>query len=202
MCHAHLTEVWVIRVRLKYQVEAGPDWSPDFEKPWYSGLTGCSWNRLLFVLFQNGRDDHVMVTPTKNMASPVDSSVHKDVFGVISGTGERQHSNQPLSDSFTETSSLFVPFEMPFDYFLCQALHYCLLIIYWLLFYEKYHVREIMSNIVMCFVFVSLSSHSDSKLCTTQWLTQLSYKHRLRKRPIRAQHWEATPPRQGTARMI
>ncbi|KAI2660393.1 Dedicator of cytokinesis protein 9 [Labeo rohita] len=34
----------------------------------------------------NGRDDHVMVTPTKNMASPVDSSLHKDVLGVISGT--------------------------------------------------------------------------------------------------------------------
>uniref|UniRef100_A0A8C1ZV70 Dedicator of cytokinesis 9 n=1 Tax=Cyprinus carpio TaxID=7962 RepID=A0A8C1ZV70_CYPCA len=39
-----------------------------------------------FVLFQNGRDDHVMMTPTKNMASPVDSSLHKEVFGVISGT--------------------------------------------------------------------------------------------------------------------
>uniref|UniRef100_A0A8C1ZXH7 Dedicator of cytokinesis 9 n=1 Tax=Cyprinus carpio TaxID=7962 RepID=A0A8C1ZXH7_CYPCA len=36
----------------------------------------------------NGRDDHVMMTPTKNMASPVDSSLHKEVFGVISGTGE------------------------------------------------------------------------------------------------------------------
>uniref|UniRef100_A0A673HXD4 Dedicator of cytokinesis protein 9-like n=1 Tax=Sinocyclocheilus rhinocerous TaxID=307959 RepID=A0A673HXD4_9TELE len=34
----------------------------------------------------NGRDDHVMMTPTKNMASPVDSSLHKEVFGVISGT--------------------------------------------------------------------------------------------------------------------
>uniref|UniRef100_A0A673HXR1 Dedicator of cytokinesis protein 9-like n=1 Tax=Sinocyclocheilus rhinocerous TaxID=307959 RepID=A0A673HXR1_9TELE len=54
--------------------------------PKYSGLTGCSLNQLLFVLFQNGRDDHVMMTPTKNMASPVDSSLHKEVFGVISGT--------------------------------------------------------------------------------------------------------------------
>ncbi|KAF4109275.1 hypothetical protein G5714_010348 [Onychostoma macrolepis] len=34
----------------------------------------------------NGRDDHVMMTPTKSMASPVDSSLHKEVFGVISGT--------------------------------------------------------------------------------------------------------------------
>ncbi len=25
----------MIRVHLKYQVEAGPDRSPDFEKPWY-----------------------------------------------------------------------------------------------------------------------------------------------------------------------
>lgn len=86
----------------------------------YSGLTGCSWNRLLFVLFKNGRDDHVMMTPTKNMSSPVDSSLHKEVFGVISGTGETQ---RPLSDSFTETSSLFVPIEIPLDYYvLCQAL--------------------------------------------------------------------------------
>uniref|UniRef100_A0A671RUR8 Dedicator of cytokinesis protein 9-like n=1 Tax=Sinocyclocheilus anshuiensis TaxID=1608454 RepID=A0A671RUR8_9TELE len=54
--------------------------------PKYSGLTGCSLNQLLFVSFQNGRDDHVMMTPTKNMASPVDSSLHKEVFGVISGT--------------------------------------------------------------------------------------------------------------------
>ncbi len=28
VCHARRTEVWVIRVRLKYQVEAGPDWIP------------------------------------------------------------------------------------------------------------------------------------------------------------------------------
>ncbi|XP_016424097.1 dedicator of cytokinesis protein 9 [Sinocyclocheilus rhinocerous] len=34
----------------------------------------------------NGRDDHVMMTPTKNVASPVDSSLHKEVLGVISGT--------------------------------------------------------------------------------------------------------------------
>uniref|UniRef100_A0A8C1N156 Dedicator of cytokinesis 9 n=1 Tax=Cyprinus carpio TaxID=7962 RepID=A0A8C1N156_CYPCA len=34
----------------------------------------------------NGRDDHVMMTPTKNVASPVDSSLQKEVFGVISGT--------------------------------------------------------------------------------------------------------------------
>uniref|UniRef100_A0A8C1ZV14 Dedicator of cytokinesis 9 n=1 Tax=Cyprinus carpio TaxID=7962 RepID=A0A8C1ZV14_CYPCA len=54
--------------------------------PKYSGLTDCSLNQLEFVLFQNGRDDHVMMTPTKNMASPVDSSLHKEVFGVISGT--------------------------------------------------------------------------------------------------------------------
>ncbi|XP_048048661.1 dedicator of cytokinesis protein 9 isoform X6 [Megalobrama amblycephala] len=34
----------------------------------------------------NGRDDHVMTTPTKNMVSPVDGSLHKEVLGVISGT--------------------------------------------------------------------------------------------------------------------
>ncbi|XP_067265296.1 dedicator of cytokinesis protein 9 isoform X2 [Chanodichthys erythropterus] len=34
----------------------------------------------------NGRDDHVMTTPTKNTVSPVDGSLHKDVLGVISGT--------------------------------------------------------------------------------------------------------------------
>ncbi|XP_052461583.1 dedicator of cytokinesis protein 9 isoform X4 [Carassius gibelio] len=34
----------------------------------------------------NGRDDHVMITPTKNVSSPVDSSLQKEVFGVISGT--------------------------------------------------------------------------------------------------------------------
>ncbi len=75
------------------------------------------------------------------------------------------------------------------------------IIMFRLLFYEKYYLRTIMSSILMCFVFVSLSSHSDRELCTVHWLTQLSYQHRLWKRPIRAQHWEATPPRQGTAHM-
>ncbi len=28
VCHAHRTEVWVICVRLKFEVEAGPDWIP------------------------------------------------------------------------------------------------------------------------------------------------------------------------------
>ncbi len=77
-----------------------------------------------------------------------------------------KHSNQPLSDSFTETSSVFVTIEIPFD---CYVRPYSVkVIMFRLLFYEKYHVREIVSNIVMCFVFVSLSSHSDSKLCTAQ----------------------------------
>ncbi|KAK7168575.1 hypothetical protein R3I93_004792 [Phoxinus phoxinus] len=34
----------------------------------------------------NGRDDHVMTTPTKHSVSPVDGGLHKEVFGVISGT--------------------------------------------------------------------------------------------------------------------
>ncbi|XDV31161.1 hypothetical protein PO909_033913 [Leuciscus waleckii] len=34
----------------------------------------------------NGRDDHVMTTPTKHSASPVDGGLQKEVFGVISGT--------------------------------------------------------------------------------------------------------------------
>ncbi|XP_051998403.1 dedicator of cytokinesis protein 9-like isoform X2 [Xyrauchen texanus] len=37
-------------------------------------------------LNSNGRDDPVMMTPTKNMCSVVDSSLHKELFGVISGT--------------------------------------------------------------------------------------------------------------------
>ncbi len=169
--------------------------------PKYSGLTGCSWNWLLFVLFKNGRDDHVMMTPTKNMASPVDSSLHKEVFGVISGAGETQRPNQPLSDSFTETSSLFVPLKYLWTSMSYVRPYRVKIIMFRLLFYEKYYLRTIMSSILMCFVFVSLSSHSDRELCTVHWLTQLSYQHRLWKRPIRAQHWEATPPRQGTAHM-
>ncbi|XP_056098396.1 dedicator of cytokinesis protein 9 isoform X1 [Rhinichthys klamathensis goyatoka] len=34
----------------------------------------------------NGRDDHVMTTPTKHSVSPGDGGLHKEVFGVISGT--------------------------------------------------------------------------------------------------------------------
>ncbi|KAK7153615.1 hypothetical protein R3I94_007110 [Phoxinus phoxinus] len=34
----------------------------------------------------NGRDDHMMTTPTKHSVSPVDGGLHKEVFGVISGT--------------------------------------------------------------------------------------------------------------------
>ncbi|XP_077077560.1 dedicator of cytokinesis protein 9 isoform X9 [Siphateles boraxobius] len=34
----------------------------------------------------NGRDDHVMTTPTKHSVSPADGGLHKEVFGVISGT--------------------------------------------------------------------------------------------------------------------
>ncbi|XP_039546684.1 dedicator of cytokinesis protein 9 isoform X4 [Pimephales promelas] len=34
----------------------------------------------------NGRDDHVMTTPTKPSVSPADSGLQKEVFGVISGT--------------------------------------------------------------------------------------------------------------------
>ncbi len=76
-----------------------------------------------------------------------------------------KHSNQPLSDSFTETSSVFVPIEIPFDYYVRP--YSIKVIMFRLLFNEKYHVRELVSSILMCFVFVSLSSHSDSKLCTT-----------------------------------
>ncbi len=47
MCHARRTEVWVIQVRLKYQVEVGPDWipsdrSPDFEKHYCRVSAICS----------------------------------------------------------------------------------------------------------------------------------------------------------------
>ncbi len=41
VCHARRTEVWVIPVRLKYQVEAGPDWIP-------SGL----WEALTYTITQ------------------------------------------------------------------------------------------------------------------------------------------------------
>ncbi len=55
------TEVWVIRVRLKYEVEAGPDLipsrsgSPDFEKRWAIPLSAC-WSRFISLcLWENKR---------------------------------------------------------------------------------------------------------------------------------------------------
>ncbi len=71
-------EVWVIRVRLKYQVEAGPDWIPSrsgsggFEKPWAimfqlckSTPTEVSWQNKIsknFVCFYQWFPLHTVYT--------------------------------------------------------------------------------------------------------------------------------------------
>ncbi|KAL1268290.1 hypothetical protein QQF64_033653, partial [Cirrhinus molitorella] len=55
----------------------------------------------------NGRDDHAMMTPTKNMASPVDSSLHKEVFGVISGTAS-PHTPTVSSVRYTDSRSSLI----------------------------------------------------------------------------------------------
>ncbi|XP_073701495.1 dedicator of cytokinesis protein 9 isoform X2 [Garra rufa] len=55
----------------------------------------------------NGRDDHVMMTPTKNMSSPVDSSLHKEVFGVISATAS-PHTPTLSSVRYTDSRSSLI----------------------------------------------------------------------------------------------
>ncbi len=53
--HAHRTEVWVIRVRLKYQVEAGPDWIPSRSGLWEALFYSIAWSIFIFKRVQAER---------------------------------------------------------------------------------------------------------------------------------------------------
>uniref|UniRef100_A0A672MGI8 Dedicator of cytokinesis 9 n=1 Tax=Sinocyclocheilus grahami TaxID=75366 RepID=A0A672MGI8_SINGR len=111
----------------------------------------------------NGRDDHVMMTPTKNMASPVDSSLHKEVFGVISGTGEAhsvRHNDSRSSligtDSGSGLSERSIDKPHPLD-----KCHVAGVLGSSLLRCDKLDQSEV-KNILMCFLHVLKSMSEDA----------------------------------------
>uniref|UniRef100_A0A671RTF6 Dedicator of cytokinesis protein 9-like n=1 Tax=Sinocyclocheilus anshuiensis TaxID=1608454 RepID=A0A671RTF6_9TELE len=111
----------------------------------------------------NGRDDHVMMTPTKNMASPVDSSLHKEVFGVISGTGEThsvRHTDSRSSligtDSANGLSERSIDKPHPLD-----KCHVAGVLDSSLLRCDKLDQSEV-KNILMCFLHVLKSMSEDA----------------------------------------
>ncbi len=53
VCHTRRTEVWVIRVHLKYEVEPGPDWIPSFDGQislWQTTKSCCGTVEVTFSL--------------------------------------------------------------------------------------------------------------------------------------------------------
>uniref|UniRef100_A0A8C2EE50 Dedicator of cytokinesis 9 n=1 Tax=Cyprinus carpio TaxID=7962 RepID=A0A8C2EE50_CYPCA len=128
-----------------------------------------------FVLFQNGRDDHVMMTPTKNMASPVDSSLHKEVFGVISGTvsphtptvSSVRHTDSRASlistDSGNGLSERSIDKPHPLDKGLVSGVLGSSL-----LRCDKLDQSEV-KNILMCFLHVLKSMSEDFRMCLHQF---------------------------------
>uniref|UniRef100_A0A671MX29 Dedicator of cytokinesis protein 9-like n=1 Tax=Sinocyclocheilus anshuiensis TaxID=1608454 RepID=A0A671MX29_9TELE len=111
----------------------------------------------------NGRDDHVMMTPTKNVASPVDSSLHKEVLGVISGTGETdsvRHTDSRSSlistDSGNGLSERSIDKPHPLD-----KCHVAGVLGSSLLRCDKLDQSEV-KNILMCFLHVLKSMSEDA----------------------------------------
>uniref|UniRef100_A0A672RFP0 Dedicator of cytokinesis 9 n=1 Tax=Sinocyclocheilus grahami TaxID=75366 RepID=A0A672RFP0_SINGR len=116
----------------------------------------------------NGRDDHVMMTPTKNVASPVDSSLHKEVLGVISGTvsphtptmSSVRHTNSRSSlistDSGNGLSERSIDKPHPLD-----KCHVAGVLGSSLLRCDKLDQSEV-KNILMCFLHVLKSMSEDA----------------------------------------
>uniref|UniRef100_A0A9J8A316 Dedicator of cytokinesis 9a n=1 Tax=Cyprinus carpio carpio TaxID=630221 RepID=A0A9J8A316_CYPCA len=111
----------------------------------------------------NGRDDHVMMTPTKNVASPVDSSLQKEVFGVISGTGEThsvRHTDSRASlistDSGNGLSERSIDKPLPLD-----KCHIAGVLGSSLLRCDKMDQSEV-KNILMCFLHMLKSMSEDA----------------------------------------